>query len=108
MTGMRRKSLSRVMYFNIFIPLASGRSTSASMISISDPSAFSASITCLADLTEVTVKHHIFKVSSETVCYSLKEILIYKKMLEVLQTSKTHVGKKNEKEQIVSEFDARR
>lgn len=58
-TGMRRKSLSRFMYFNNFMPLAKGRSSSASMISILAPSAFSASITCLADLTEVTAKQEI-------------------------------------------------
>jgi hypothetical protein len=45
------------MYFNIFMPFLVGRSTSASMISIYCPSAFNASITCLADFTDVTVKH---------------------------------------------------
>lgn len=55
--GIRRNSLSRAMYFNIFMPFFIGRSTSASMMSIYCPSAFNASITCLADFTDVTVKH---------------------------------------------------
>lgn len=53
---MRLKSLSLVMYFNNFRPLAIGRSTSERIISISGPSAFSAPTTCLGDLTEVTAK----------------------------------------------------
>lgn len=53
-TGIRLNSLSLIMYFNNFSPLDIGRSTSESIISISGPSAFNASITCLGDLTEVT------------------------------------------------------
>lgn len=55
-TGMRRKSLWRVIYFNIFMPFAIGMSTSARIRSISGPSAFKASITCLADRTEITAE----------------------------------------------------
>ena len=62
MTGIRRNSLSLIMYFKSFNPLDIGRSTSERMISISGPSAFSASITCLGDLTEVTeIKGHLAK-----------------------------------------------
>uniref|UniRef100_A0A2P2L7E1 Sensory transduction histidine kinase n=1 Tax=Rhizophora mucronata TaxID=61149 RepID=A0A2P2L7E1_RHIMU len=53
-TGMWCNSLSCVMYFNIFIPFFIGRSTSVSMMSISGPSELSTSITCLADLTDIT------------------------------------------------------
>ena len=55
-TGIRCNSLSLIKYFNNFNPFFVGRSTSESIISMSDPSAFSASTTCLADLTDVTVK----------------------------------------------------
>lgn len=56
MTGIRLNSLSLVIYFNIFMPLLMGMSISARIMSISGPSAFRASMTCLADLTEVTAK----------------------------------------------------
>lgn len=60
MTGIRRRALSLMMCFNILKPLGMGRSTSERIISMSGPSAFRASITCLGDLTEVTVKHQSY------------------------------------------------
>lgn len=73
-TGMRRNSLSLVMYFNIFNPLDIGRSTSERIISMSGPSAFSASITCLGDLTEVTENQELstFSTNVRTFPFYLK------------------------------------
>lgn len=45
------------------MPLDIGMSTSARIISISGPSAFRASITCLADLTEVTEEQNKHRMS---------------------------------------------
>jgi hypothetical protein len=63
-----------MIYFNIFMPLVIGMSTSESIMSISGPSAFSASITCLADLTDVTVKQKEYRFSAQITHYLQKPI----------------------------------
>jgi hypothetical protein len=56
------------------MPLVIGMSTSESIMSISGPSAFSASITCLADLTDVTVKQKEYRFSAQITHYLQKPI----------------------------------